>query len=162
MMDSSAEPTEAPLKVCSRCAVASRTNAERCPVCGRAYRRRWWPLVLAAAIVTLAFAAGYGGRQLLSTDDNDERSSSEIGAEQAGAVPLGISRPQLVSRLDIRPTVTRNVEGGRTCLFYPLRNQPESAWAFCFAQGKLTTSSRASSSDASDPGTTSLPVDPAH
>jgi hypothetical protein len=148
-MDSSTGPAQAPLKICPRCSVASRTDAELCPSCGRRYRRRWQPWALGVAIIALAFGAGYGARLLLSDDDGS--SSPEITAEQAGAVPLGISRPELVSRLDANPTVVRPVGKAETCLFYPLTDQPDSAWAFCFARGKLQSSSRAAGGGAAPP-----------
>jgi ribosomal protein L40E len=151
-MESTTESRQLPLKICRRCSIGSRTDAERCPNCGRRYRRRWQAWALAVAIVVLAFAAGYTGRQLLSNDSGDKGSSAEITAEQAGAIPLGISRPELVDRLDTDPTVVQPVGRGQICLFYPLADHPDSAWAFCFARGKLTSSSSASGSGATRPG----------
>jgi hypothetical protein len=116
--------------------------------------------VVGSAIVALAFGVGFGGRQLLSNDGRS--SSSQISAQQAGAVPLGITRTELVSRLDVNPTVARPVGRGLTCLFYPLADQPNSAWAFCFAGGKLRSSSSASSGAPSPPSQAPLPVHPAH
>jgi hypothetical protein len=143
-MESSTQSAQAPLKICPRCSVASRTDADSCPNCGRRYRRRWRPLALGVAILALAFGAGYGGRLLLA--DDDEGSSSEITPQQASAVPLGISRPELVGWLDANPTVVKPAGPGQTCLFYPLADQPDSAWAFCFAGGKLKSSSSATGS----------------
>lgn len=97
--------------------------------------------MLGAAIVILAFAAGYGGRLLLADDDGG---SSEITLEQAQGVSLGISRPGLVNRLGgTSPTVTRSDSVGRTCLFYALADRPDTAWEFCFAAGKLSSSESA-------------------
>jgi hypothetical protein len=103
-----------------------------------------------AVLVALAFGAGYGGRQLLSNDD--ENSPRQVSAEQAGAVPLGITRQELVHRLDVNPTVVRPVGQGQTCLFYPLADQPDSAWAFCFARGRLRSSASESGGDPSPSG----------
>jgi hypothetical protein len=114
------------------------------------------------AILALAFGAGYGGRQLIGNDNDGEGSSSEITAQQAGSVPLGISRPELVHRLGANPTVVQPVGNGETCLFYPLSDQPNSAWAFCFARGKLKGSSSESSTGAIQPGQAPLPVHPSH
>jgi hypothetical protein len=163
-MESSTEPAQPRLKICPRCSVASRTDAERCPNCGRRYRRRWQPWALGVAILALAFGAGYGGRQLLS-DDSGGGSSSEITAQRARGIPLGISRPLLVSRLGVSPTVVRPVGGGETCLFYPLSDRPDSVWAFCFARGRLKSSSSATGSGATPPqgpARTALPVHPSH
>ncbi|MFL5898611.1 MAG: hypothetical protein ACJ76D_09145 [Solirubrobacterales bacterium] len=127
------------MKVCPRCAVASRTDAESCPNCGRRYQRRWQPLAIGLAIAALAFAAGYGGKLLLSDDGGGD--SSAISSQLARAMPDGISRPQLIERLGgLTPTVAKPIPGAGTCLFYPLADHPDSAWQFCFTAGKLTSS----------------------
>src|SRR5918998_5118809 len=64
---------EIPLKICRHCSVASRTESETCPSCGRSYERRsfrwrWW---YALPIVVLAFAGGYFGLSQLVYDDED-------------------------------------------------------------------------------------------
>jgi hypothetical protein len=162
-MESSTEPAQPRLKVCPRCSVASRTDAEICPNCGRRYQRRWRPWVLGAAIIVLAFGAGFGGRQLFDSGGGDNgSSSSEITSRQARAVPAGISRPELVSRLGATPTVVRRAGHGRTCLFYPVSDRPNSVWAFCFVRGRLKSSSSATSAGAAQPGQAALPVHPSH
>ena len=99
-------------------------------------------MALGAAIVALAFGVGYGGRALLSGDDASD--SSEITVEQAHGVPLGISRAELLDRLDGKsPTVTQPVPGDGTCLFYALTGRPDTAWEFCFVSGKLTSTQSA-------------------
>jgi hypothetical protein len=151
-MESSAEPAQPPLKVCPRCSVGSRTDAETCPNCGRRYRRRWRPWALGTAIVALAFGAGFGGRLLLDSGGDDDGSSSQITSRQASAIPRGISRPDLVNRLGATPAVIRQVGNGQTCLFYSLSDRPDSVWSFCFVGGKLKSSSLATSSGANPSG----------
>jgi hypothetical protein len=130
-----------PLKVCPRCSTASRTDAERCPDCGRRYQRHWRLVALGLVIVALAFAIGFEARLLL--DDDDGSSAARITVEQAQGVPLGISRAQLAERLGASPTVVSSAGAGRTCLFYPLSDDAESAWEFCFDRGALKSSKQA-------------------
>jgi hypothetical protein len=96
--------------------------------------------MLAVAIVAAAFAAGYGGRLLLAGDDDG--GLTEITAEQAQSVPLEISRGQLEKRLEGASPVTARTlpESHDRCLYYAITAHPNDAWAFCFRQGKLTSS----------------------
>ena len=82
------ETSQLPLKVCPHCSVASRTEADVCPSCGKPYVRRplrwrWW---LVIPIVVLAFGVGYGGRLLF---DNGSDESGTITTQQARAVKPG-------------------------------------------------------------------------
>jgi hypothetical protein len=139
-MESSTQTPGPALKVCPRCSVASRTDAERCPNCGRRYQRRWRPVALGGAIVVLAFGAGYGGRSLLSDDDGSNAPDS-ITPEQAASVPQGISRSALIDRLGGKsPTVVRRIPRDGTCLFYPLTDQTDAVWEFCFQNARLASS----------------------
>jgi hypothetical protein len=133
------ESAQPPLKICPRCAVASRTVSETCPECGRRYRRRRWP-ALAVVIVAAAFGVGYGGRLLL--DGGDDKGITEVTLVQVRGVPLGISHQQLSQRLGgALPVTTRTRPSGRErCLFYAIASHPNDAWAFCFRQDKLVVS----------------------
>jgi hypothetical protein len=141
------EPLETPLKVCPSCSVASRTSDESCPNCGAAYVRerrlrwRWWFTV---PIVAIAFAIGYGGRQLLDDDSAEQAQSEGIAFELGRSMPLGISRQELIERLSgLSPALVKHRHAGgvdQTCLYYLVTNQEGTAWLYCFEHGKLATS----------------------
>lgn len=57
---------QGPLKICRHCSVASKTDADDCPACGKPYSRQFnWKIWLAVGIVIVAFFVGFGGRKLL-------------------------------------------------------------------------------------------------
>ena len=131
------QPAEAPLKVCPHCSVASRTDAETCPSCGKPYARggprlrwSWW---LAIPIVAAAFLIGYFGISQLFDDEGEG-----ITVEEAESVPQGISRAELTDRLGDDSETVRT--GGLTCASYPVTDDSDSAWLFCFQGDKLVRS----------------------
>jgi hypothetical protein len=143
------QPAEPPLKVCPHCSVASRTDAESCPSCGKPYARpglqlrwlsqwRWW---YAIPIVAAAFALGYFGLSQLF--DGDEGSEGYISIEQASAVPDDITPSELEGRLggeapvDVRPRAGRK---GVTCSYYGITGERRSVWEFCFEGERMTSS----------------------
>ena len=129
------KPEELPLKVCPHCSVASRTESDACPSCGKSYARggglklrwSWW---LAIPIVAAAFAIGYFGiSQLIDGGDSDD---AVITAEQAEAVPVGATRAELLDALDgEQPSVTR-----ADCSIYLIEDPPPKVASFCFVDGK--------------------------
>lgn len=132
-----ASPPETPLKVCPHCSVASRTDAETCPSCGKPYVREgfrlrwsWW---FAIPIVAAAFLIGYFGISQLFDDDG----SDAITVEQAEVVPEGLSRGQVSERLGSEGETVRT--GGLTCASYPVTDGAE-GWLFCFQGDKLIRS----------------------
>jgi hypothetical protein len=133
------QPAETPLKVCPHCSVASRTDSDTCPNCGKSYVRgrptlrwSWW---LAIPIVAAAFAIGYFGISELVDDDDTEG----ITLEQAQAVPEGISRAELSERLGGEQETVQT--GKLTCASYTVTDGPEPAWLFCFQDDELVRSS---------------------
>jgi hypothetical protein len=136
-----AQSAQTPLKVCRRCSVATRTDADTCPNCGRTYQRelwrwRWW---FAIPIVAAAFAAGYFGISRLI--DNDE--GAGVTAEQAAAIEPGSSQADVEDQLGEAPQYERDQparEGGATCAYYALTDQSDAVWEFCFHDDKLVTS----------------------
>ena len=132
------QPTERPLKVCPHCSVASRTDADTCPNCGKSYVRgrptlrwSWW---LAIPIVAAAFAIGYFGISELVDGDDTEG----ISREQAESVPGGISPDELSERLGGESETVST--GGLTCASYTVTDGPDPAWLFCFQGDKLIRS----------------------
>jgi hypothetical protein len=132
------QPTQPPLKVCPHCSVASRTDADTCPSCGKPYARSgptlrwsWW---LAIPIVAAAFAIGYFGISALFDGDDTEG----VSREQAEAVPEGISPDELSERLGGESETVST--GGLTCASYTVTDGPDPAWLFCFQGDKLVTS----------------------
>jgi hypothetical protein len=131
------EAPASPLKVCPRCAVATRTDAAMCPSCGKPYQRRLWRWWMAIPIIAVAFAIGYFGISNLFDEDDP----GTITAEQGSAIELGVSRGQLEERLGEPLEVSDERAGGAaTCLYYGIGGQPGSAWEFCFADDSLVTS----------------------
>ena len=135
------ESAQQPLKVCPNCSVASRTDADICPSCGKPYVRppmrwRWW---FAIPIIVLAFGVGYGGRLLIQGDS--ESDSGTITTQQARAVKPGDSRAELDSALDgADPAVTKQPKGGsQTCVYYSIEEKPDSVWQFCLVKDKVVT-----------------------
>lgn len=140
-----AQPTQPPLKVCPHCSVATRTDAEACPNCGRSYVRgprlprlrwSWW---FAIPIVAAAFLVGYFGISQLI--DDDESAAGAITLEQAQELPGDVSRSEVEERLG-EPAVERPQRGnpGATCLFYSITDQPDTLWQFCFRRDELVSS----------------------
>jgi hypothetical protein len=132
------QPTQPPLKVCPHCSVASRTDADTCPSCGKPYARSgptlrwsWW---LAIPIVAAAFAIGYFGISELFDGDDTEG----VSREQAEEVPEGISPDELSERLGGESETVST--GGLTCASYTVTDGPDPAWLFCFQGDKLVTS----------------------
>jgi hypothetical protein len=119
--------------------VATRTDADVCPSCGKPYVRRplrwrWW---LAIPIIIAAFGIGYGGRMLIQGDSESEG----ITLQQGQAARVGISPSELDARLDGEsPSVVKHRGAGATCRYYAIADRPQSVWEFCFADGKLVAS----------------------
>lgn len=135
------ESTQLPLKVCPHCSVASRTDADTCPSCGKPYARtrnwRWW---IAIAIIVAAFGLGYGGRKLIQGSDE----SGEISFAQGKAVKTGISESELRDQVGGEdPSYEKTLPGPgdakRTCLYYAISDREGSLWQFCVADGKVVT-----------------------
>ena len=98
-------------------------------------KRGWRVLVLGIGVVAAAFAVGYGGRMLLSGDN--EADSAGVTLDRARGSPLGISRPELESYLgDGPPGAVARAPGGENCLLYRVADR-EIDWQFCFRDGKL-------------------------
>lgn len=55
-----------PTKVCFRCGVQSQTGADRCPACGKRYRRRNWLLWVVLTLVLFVFLLTYAASQTLT------------------------------------------------------------------------------------------------
>jgi hypothetical protein len=131
---------EAPLKVCRHCSVASRTEADDCPSCGKPYARRWpWRWIVAILVIVVAFGAGYGGRKLIEDDSEGEVAS--ITLEEGREVELGVSRAELEESLGEPPVVKRTRVGpAGECLYYGVSDQPRTVWEFCFRKEQLVVS----------------------
>jgi hypothetical protein len=152
-------PAEAPLKVCPHCSVASRTDADTCPSCGKPYGRRgvqlqrppgwrWW---YAIPIVAAAFALGYFGIAKLIDGDDSE---GYISVDQAAAVPDDVTPSELKARLDDeQPVDVRPQRGSEdvTCSYYGITGQPRSVWEFCFEGEQLVSSGPLGAPGASTP-----------
>jgi hypothetical protein len=156
------KPEELPLKVCPHCSVASRTESDTCPSCGKSYVRggglklqwSWW---LAIPIVIAAFAIGYFGiSKLIGGGESDD---AVITAEQAQAVSNGATRAELDEAIDGEdPAYTDELAGKpkTTCLYYGLEDDPNGVWSFCFTGDKLISSSPAGAA-AQPPAGTPVP-----
>jgi hypothetical protein len=135
------ETAQPALKVCRHCSVASRTDAEECPACGRPYRRSmwWWAAI---PIVVLAFGLGYGVTELIQDDDSPGAIPLETGRD----LQIGISREEFDEQIgDTEPTLTRTRGSGEdeaSCLFYPIEGQERAVWQFCFRDDTLVTSTQ--------------------
>ena len=135
-----------PLKVCPHCSVATRTDAEECPSCGRSYVRgrrlprlrwSWW---LAIPIVAGAFLIGYFGISRL-VDDDEGGAEGAITLQQAQELPPSASQAEAEERLG-EPAVVRppRENSGTTCLFYSVSDQPDTLWQLCFKRDELVSS----------------------
>jgi hypothetical protein len=131
------QSSELPLKVCPHCSVASRTDSETCPNCGKSYVRgrptlrwSWW---FAIPIVAAAFLIGYFGiSELIDGDD-----SGSITIEEAQSMEVGnTTRAELTERLG-EPISETEIEG-RVCLDYSVSDDAAVAgWLFCFRGDQL-------------------------
>jgi RNA polymerase subunit RPABC4/transcription elongation factor Spt4 len=136
MEGQSAQP---PLKVCPHCSVASRTDSETCPSCGKPYaRQRRWGVWIAVAIIVAAFAVGYGGRKLIQEDSEE----AGITFSQGKAVEEGVSESQLSDRVGGEdPEYVKKLpaqgDAQQTCQYYSITDREGSLWQFCFVGGKL-------------------------
>jgi hypothetical protein len=133
------ESREHPLKVCPHCSVASRTDSETCPNCGKSYVRgrpslrwSWW---FAIPIVAAAFLIGYFGISQLIDGDEDG-----ITVEEASSIELGnTSRAELTERLG-EPESETTIGHDRVCLDYVVTGGPDPGWLFCFRGEQLESS----------------------
>jgi hypothetical protein len=154
------QQAETPLKVCPHCSVASRTDADACPSCGKPYARRglrlslpsrwhWW---YAIPIVAAAFAIGYFGISQL-VDDDSEPEAGAITPEQAAAVPDGVARSDLADHLDGESPALVQQRGkqGETCEYYGITGQRDAVWEFCFEGDRLVSSAPLGAQGASTP-----------
>jgi hypothetical protein len=140
-------PEGTPLKVCPHCSVASRTDADVCPSCGKPYTRRrftlrwsWW---FAIPIVAAAFLIGYFGLSNLFDGDDSDGESGSITLEQGAAVPNDISRGELEGHLDgEEPALVEPRRGDpkTTCSYYLVADQADTVWGFCFRRDELVSS----------------------
>lgn len=140
------QPAEVPLKVCPHCSVASRTDAEVCPSCGKPYARRgfelrwsWW---LAIPIVAAAFAIGYFGISKLF--DEDDSAPGVITREEAQSTASELTRPEVEDQLGEPARVITPQGTGTTCLFYTVSDEGDTLWQFCFMGRKQVSSSSVS------------------
>jgi hypothetical protein len=134
------ESRELPLKVCPHCSVASRTDSETCPNCGKSYVRggpslrwSWW---FAIPIVAAAFLIGYFGiSQLIDGDESDG-----ITVEEASSIEIGnTTRAELTERLG-EPESETTIGGGQVCLDYVVTDGEDPEWLFCFRGDQLESS----------------------
>ena len=135
-----AEPAQPQQKVCRHCSVASRTDAETCPNCGKPYERRLWRWWLTIPIAMLAFGAGYFGWQAI----RDEPEPEGLTIEEARRVTVG-APPASVERVLDRQApdrVKRSSGGGNelVCRLYEVVDEERTAWEFCFLDGALEIS----------------------
>lgn len=137
-MESQAE--QPPLKVCRHCSVASRTEAETCPSCGRPYARRIWRWWFAIPIVAAAFAIGFFGLSELIEGEEDPVG---ITLEEGEGVSLGASSAELEKQLDGQaPILTQRpgAGGAEECLYYGIVDRDDAVWMFCFSGDELVAS----------------------
>jgi hypothetical protein len=137
-----AEPERRPLKICPHCAVASRTDAETCPSCGKPYERRAWRWWFVIPVAVLAFGAGYFGWEAIRDDEESEPAGLTI--QEARNATVG-DLPARVNRVldGQRPSrVRRSSAGGNelVCRLYLVVDGEETAWEFCFLNGELEIS----------------------
>jgi hypothetical protein len=137
------QPVEVPLKVCPHCSVASRTDADTCPSCGKPYapgglrlRWSWWSAI---PIVAAAFAIGYFGISRLFDDDRSEPGA--VTREEAQATPSKLTRPEVEERLSEPAQVITPQGSGTTCLFYAVSDESDMLWQFCFMGERQVSSS---------------------
>jgi hypothetical protein len=135
-----AEGVGEPVKVCPRCSVASRTDAARCPNCGREYHRRLWRWWFAIPIVALAFAGGYFGLSELVYDEEQEGLTTEEAEALADSGPP--SDLEAVVDGDEPVDIRRQNEGGieLLCRYYAVVDADETVWEACYLDGHLEVS----------------------
>jgi hypothetical protein len=90
-------------------------------------RHKIW--VVGAVIIVLAFAVGFGARELFGGEDSE---GDAITAAQASTVQVGISNEELDKRLGGAEPATREpVAKGGVCLGYR-STEMNRLWVFCF------------------------------
>ena len=108
--------------------------------------RRW---ALALLIVAVAFGLGYGIRRLA---DDGGGNPSELPAgsvervgvtfRQAAAVPFDTTPKRLLRRFSGKPyAIRRRPKRDLECYVYVVSDRPDTAWSFCFRDGRLRSSS---------------------
>lgn len=156
MTDPQPVATTAPTKVCPRCGVQAQTAEDRCPSCGKKYKRRIFlkvalGIVVGLLVLIVGCAALIGG----AADEVDEQLKQEqnehsITNTQARSVSLGTTRGAIESRFgrpeDIQEGQTSGL-GSDSCIYYNVRNgEILDSWQFCFdgagADGTLSGKNR--------------------
>jgi hypothetical protein len=140
------ESPQPPLKVCPHCSVASRTDADTCPSCGKPYTRPGLRLPgrgvwIAVAIIVAAFGLGYGVTKLVTSDSEE---SGSITFAAGNAVKTGVSESEFRDRIGGEdPSYEKTLPGQgnakQSCLYYAISDRESSLWQFCFVDGKLVT-----------------------
>ena len=132
-----------PLKVCRHCSVASRTESDACPNCGRSYARasirwRWW---YAIPIVAVAFAGGYFGLSEIVYDDDEPEG---LTLEEARGLPDAGPPSDVEAAADgDKPVDTRDQSEGGTellCRYYAVVDAEDTVWEACYLDGQLEIS----------------------
>jgi hypothetical protein len=134
-----------PLKICPHCSVASRTDADTCPSCGKPYGRRrlrwsWWfaiPIVVASFLLGL-FVIGDVVNDVFRDDDSD--AAGTITRDEAETVETGGSHRELVEDLGTSPAEETQRGSAGECLYYVLADESEAVWEFCFVENRLVSS----------------------
>lgn len=145
-----------PTKVCQRCGTQAQTAGDRCPGCGKKYKRRIFLKVIlgvtAASLLLIVGCAALIGGAANEVNKQLEKAQNEhaISHAQARSVSLGTTRGQVEARFG-RPEDVQEGQnaglGSDSCIYYNVANgELLDSWQFCFegagANGKLTGKNR--------------------
>jgi hypothetical protein len=145
-----------PIKVCQRCGTQAQTAEDRCPGCGKKYKRRIFLKVMlgvtASCLLLIAGCALLIGGAANEVNQQLEKAQNEhaITNVQARSVSLGTTRGQLEARFgkpeDVQEGQNAGI-GSDSCIYYNVENgELLDSWQFCFegagASGKLTGKNR--------------------
>jgi hypothetical protein len=146
----------APTKVCPHCGVQAQTTADRCPNCGKRYRRRfrglriagWGCLGLVVGVIVIIVLIGV----LISAgveEAEDEQNETAITRQEFRSVELGMTLSQVRRRLgspgDAQEFENEGLPGQairEDCIYYNEQDEPLGEgqyFQFCFENRRLTS-----------------------
>lgn len=149
---------QAPWKLCPHCGAQSQTLADKCPNCGKKFKKKQRTFlkvllaILIAATVLIGGCVALIGGAANEADKSIKRDQNKnaITNSQARSVKLGTTRREVEAQFgppkDTQESQNSGV-GSDTCIYYNIKGgRVLDQWQFCFSgkgkSGKLTGKNR--------------------
>ncbi len=155
-MNAQYPPGAAPQKICPHCSAVAQTTANRCPTCGKKYKKRTLlkvvaGLLLLGAVLMVGCVALIGG----AVDEVDkeldrQQNESAITQRQFKQLKMGTTQDQVEKRFG-QPTDSQemesevaelDVQSNMSCIYYNRKGgEFGDMFQLCFDDGRLSSKS---------------------